>query len=129
LHWAAHNNHAEIVALMLDAGADIEADAIWLYGGKPLQWASEHAPAAVRVLLDRGANVNSRNVNADMEFRERTPLIMNATQKEDCSEVTEMLIAAGADLSARDAHGKTAMDHAKERGLVRIMEVLGRHGA
>jgi ankyrin repeat protein len=129
LHWPAHNNHAEIVAMLLDAGACVEADAIWLYGGKPLHWASEHAPKSVRVLLDRGANVNSRNMNPDPEWLGRTPLIMNATQPNDCSEVTEMLIAAGADLAAVDAKGKTALTHAQERGLPKIQEVLRRHNA
>jgi ankyrin repeat protein len=129
LHWPSHNNHVEIVTMLLDAGADIEADEINCYGGKPLHWASEHAPAAVRVLLDRGADVNSRNRKADSAFHGMTPLIMNATQKNDCSEVTELLISAGADITAVDAHGKTALHHALERGLKKIPEVLRRHGA
>jgi ankyrin repeat protein len=129
LHWPSHNNHVEIVTMLLDAGADIEADEINCYGGKPLHWASEHAPGAVRVLLDRGADVNSRNRNADSEFHGMTPLIMNATQKNDCSEVTELLILAGADVAAVDAHGKTALRHAVERGLKKIQEALQQHGA
>lgn len=129
LHWASHNDHTEIVVLLLEAGADIEADEINCYGGKPLHWASEHAPAAVRVLLERGANVNSRNRKRDSDFYGMTPLIMNATQKDDCSDVTEQLIRAGADIAATDAAGKTALAHAKERGLARIEEVLRRHGA
>jgi ankyrin repeat protein len=54
---------------------------------------------------------------------------MNATQDNDCAEVTELLIAAGADLTATDARDKTALAHATERGLSRITEVLRRHGA
>jgi ankyrin repeat protein len=129
LHWPSHNNYTEIISLLLDAGADIEADEINCYGGKPLHWASEHAPAAVRVLLDRGAAVNSRNVKADSEFYGTTPLIMNATQKNDCAEVTELLLKAGANIAAVDANGKTALAHARERGLTRIQEVLLAHGA
>ena len=129
LHWPSHNNYKEIVSLLLDAGADIEADEINCYGGKPLHWASEHAPAAVRVLLNRGAAVNSRNLKADSEFYGMTPLIMNATQKNDCAEVTELLINAGADIAAVDANGKTALAHARERGLTRIQEVLLAQGA
>lgn len=129
LHWPSHNNYTEIVSMLLDAGADIEADEINCYGGKPLHWASEHAPAAVRVLLDRGADVNSRNRKADSKFYGMTPLIMNATQKDDCSEVTELLISAGADIAAIDANGKTALGHAQARGLAKIQEVLRRHGA
>jgi ankyrin repeat protein len=129
LHWPSHNNYTEIVSLLLDAGADIEADEINCYGGKPLHWASEHAPAAVRVLLDRGADVNSRNRKADSQFHGMTPLIMNATQKDDCSEVTDLLINAGADVAATDANGKTVLAHAEERGLTKIKAVLQRHGA
>jgi len=129
LHWPSHNNFAEIVTMLLDAGAEIEADEINCYGGKPLHWASEHAPASVRVLLERGADVNSRNERSTSDFFGVTPLIMNATQRNDCSEVTELLIVAGADLNAKDAKGKTALVHAEERGLRRILEVLKRHGA
>jgi ankyrin repeat protein len=117
------------MTVLLDAGADIEADEINCYGGKPLHWASEHAPAAVRVLLERGAAVNSRNLKADSEFYGMTPLIMNATQKNDCAEVTELLISAGADSTAVDANGKTALAHARAHGLTRIQEVLLAHGA
>jgi uncharacterized protein len=128
LHWPSHNNNVEIVTLLLDAGAVIEADEVNCYGGKPLHWASEHAPKTVRVLLDRGAEVNSRNVRSESDFFGVTPLIMNATQRNDCAEVTEQLIAAGADINATDAKGKTAFAHAQERGLTRILEVLRGHG-
>ena len=119
------------MTVLLDAGADIEADEINCYGGKPLHWASEHArlgdgPHAVE---RRGAAVNSRNLKADSEFYGMTPLIMNATQKNDCAEVTELLMSAGADSAAVDANGKTALAHARAHGLTRIQEVLLAHGA
>jgi ankyrin repeat protein len=129
LHWPAHNNFVAIVEMLLDAGAEIEADETNCYGGKPLHWASEHAPAAVELLLRRGADVNSRNIKTDSTFLGMTPLIMNATQRDDCSEVTELLLGAGAEVNATDASGKTALAHALERGLTRISEVLRRHGA
>ena len=124
LHWPAHNGLVEIVELLLDAGADIEADEVNCYGGKPLHWASEHEPRTVELLLKRGANVDARNTKSDSDFLGMTPLIMNATQKEDCSEVTELLLAAGADAGARDARGRTARDHALNRGNTKIAEVL-----
>ncbi len=126
LHWPAHNNFVEIVETLLDAGAFIDADEINCYGGKPLHWASEHAPRAVELLLRRGADVNSRNLKADSEFYGMTPLIMNATQKNDCAEVTTLLLRAGADTGAVDAKGKTALEYADEYGLYRIADVLRR---
>ena len=126
LHWAAHNGQLEIVRRLLDAGASLEADEIGCYGGKPLHWAAEHAPAIVRLLLDRGAQVNSRNVmNGDLQGV--TPLIMCALQRDDCAECAQLLLAAGADASARDARGKTALDHALERGHQRVAEVVQSH--
>lgn len=130
LHWPAHNGFVEIVELLLDAGAVIDADEINCYGGKPLHWASEHAPKTAEILLRRGADVNSRNIKQDSDFYGMTPLIMNATQKDDCAEVTELLLQAGADIAAVDFQGKTALDHAHENGLHRIERVLrGTHRA
>ena len=124
LHWPAHNGFVEVVEVLLDAGAIVDADEINCYGGKPLHWASEHAPQAVELLLRRGADVNSRNLKADSEFSGMTPLIMNATQNNDCAEVTKLLLHAGADIGAVDAKGKTALDYADEYGLKRIAAVL-----
>ena len=45
------------------------------------------------------------------------------------AEVAELLIAAGADIHAKDAKGKTALAYAVERKHSRIEEVLRRHGA
>ena len=129
LHWPAHNNYTNIVSMLIDAGADIEADEINWVGGKPLHWASEHAPGSVHVLLQAGAQVNSRNIRKGSDFYQVTPLIMNATQTDDCHEVTELLLAAGADVDAVDAQGKTAAQHADEKGLTRIREVLRSAGA
>ena len=129
LHWPAHNGYVEIVEMLLDAGADIEADEVGLYGGKPLHWASEHEPKSVEALLKRGANPNSRNLKSDAECHGMTPLIMNATQREDCSEVAELLLAAGAEIDATDAIGRTALTVAVAKGRPRIAEVLRRRGA
>ncbi len=128
LHWPAHNGHVEIVEMLLDAGADINADEIGWAGGKPLHWASEHEPSTVKVLLDRGADVSARNIKQGSDFEGFTPLMMNASQKNDCAEATELLIVAGADIAATDPNGRTALDIALEKELTRIPETLRSYG-
>lgn len=129
LHWACHNGYTEIIELLLDAGADIEADEINCYGGKPLHWASESKPEAVKLLLGRGANVNSRNIKADSEMCGFTPLIMHVRQKPDRTDLAEILLDAGADIDAVDANGQSALAVALEHDLTEIAEFLRSHGA
>lgn len=123
LHWSSHNGHTDIVTMLLEAGADIEADEINCYGGKPLHWASEHEPHIVKLLLERGANVNSVNMRKESEFFGVTPLLMNALMTDDCAEATRLLLAAGADTSVT-FHGKTATQIADEKGNGQILAVL-----
>ena len=108
LHWPSHNGNVEIVETLLDAGADIEADEVNCYGGKPLHWASAQDPDTVAVLIGRGTDVNSRNIKEGSDFLGYTPLMMNASQRNDCAEVTELLIEAGADISATDPDSRTS---------------------
>ncbi len=58
-----------------------------------------------------------------------TPLIMNASQDNDCHQVTEFTIEAGADIHAVDGSGKTVLDHAVTGGRKHIAEVLRSSGA
>ena len=88
MHWPAHNGLVEILEILIEAGADFEADEVNCDGGKPLHWASESKPDAVQMLIDRGAQVDSRNVLETSDFHGATPLIMNARQRDDSSEVT-----------------------------------------
>lgn len=123
LHWSSHNGHAEIVTMLLDAGADIEADEINCYGGKPLHWASEHEPHIVRLLLERGANVNSVNVRQESDYFGVTPLLMNVLMKDDCADATQLLLEAGADTTVTH-HGKSLLEIGEEKGNARILAVL-----
>lgn len=125
LHWPAHNDHVEIVKLLLDHGAPIEADEIGLYGGKPLHWASEHAPGTVEVLLQRGADPNSRNLQPG-EFEGFTPLHMMASQKEQSLDVARLLLAGGADPQLVDARGRTALEVGQEYGRESTVDFLSK---
>ncbi len=123
LHWSCHNGHAETVQLLLDAGADIEADEINCYGGKPLHWASEHEPHIVKILLERGAAVDATNVHPESKYFGVTPLQMNVLMDDDCAEATRLLIDAGADVTVQHK-GKSLREIAETKGNLRILALL-----
>ena len=75
------------------------------------------------------SQVDSRNVLETSDFHGATPLIMNARQRDDCSEVTTVLLEAGADIHVQDAKRKTALARGLEKNLKRIPDVLRQHGA
>jgi ankyrin repeat protein len=54
-----------------------------------------------------------------------TPLI-NAVRyrNEECPEIIQILLQAGANPKVRDAAGKTALDYAKEKGYTTIIQLL-----
>ena len=91
----------------------------------------------IRVLLDSGADVDSKNregntalmeswwdpairtqlldigASVNIKFRDGETLLMKAIAKED-KEFIEELLSREVDATAKDKGGKTAMDHAKE---------------
>lgn len=125
LHWPAHNVYEEIVRLLLDHGADPNVHEINWIGGTPLHWASERHAKIVRMLIEAGARVNEQVNRPGSGLLGSTPLIWCSRQRDDAGDVVTDLLGAGADLSIKDADGKTAEDHARERGNRRILAALG----
>ncbi|MBX7083223.1 MAG: ankyrin repeat domain-containing protein [Nannocystaceae bacterium] len=72
LHWAAWRGHADVVRVLLAAGAPIEAREDQ-FRGTPLAWAAHgatmgppgHHAEVVRLLLAAGADVDVRNVRGE----------------------------------------------------------------
>lgn len=115
LHWAAEQGKAEIVALLLDRGADPEAGN--LAGSTALHIAAKlgHEPV-VRLLLERKLDANAANLAGV------TPLMLAA--RSGNASAVRLLIAAGARLDAKDRTGMTARDVAQKLGRSELLPLL-----
>lgn len=76
---------------------------------------------SVKVLLDKGADVNAKD-------NDSTTALMDAALG-GYIEVVQVLLDAGADTDAKDSDGRTAMMWAKKEGHDEIVELLKQHGA
>ena len=134
LHVASYFGNVEIVRLLLDHGADSEANAEGDYGSKPLHSLScgkfkyqEDGVRVVELLLDRGADVNTRR---DDHW---TPLHLATI----CGkfDIAQLLIDRGAEVNAVDNFGKTPLHEVSRNKYepqedgVRIAQLLLDHGA
>ena len=98
LHLAAWwNDNPEMVELLLDRGANIEAQDD--YGSTPLHLATTigNNPEVAALLLNRGADIEARDDNVG------TPLHWAANNP----EVTALLLDRGADIAAKGHAGST----------------------
>ena len=99
LMHAAYAGTVEMMAALIDAGADVNAANH--RRATALHWAITD-PAKIRLLLLKGANVNAKTVDG------RTPLHLAATLPAG-TPIVEMLLEAGADLHARSIVGATPL--------------------
>ena len=120
LHFAAaFNDEPDVISLLLDAGADLNArDKEWK--ATPLHWAawSNDNPGIIIALLDGGADLNSR------DGRNSTPLHAAAEQSNN-PDVILALLDSGADTDLRDA-GKLPFDYAKDNTALKDSDALSR---
>ena len=120
LHWAASQGLVEIVSLLIEQGARV--DAVDWFGNTPLH-AGIRYPQVVQRLLDSGAPVNARNAFGN------TPLHLAVADR----RVVEILLGAGANVKARNYLDKTPLDYALRGGRspynLSVVETLIRAGA
>lgn len=107
--------HAEIVALLVDRGARI--DARDQAGSTALHSAAEHNAGSARTLLKGGAAVDAR------DRRGQTPLFEASTV-----EAAALLLDAGADPNAIAADGESPYSNALRNRSKQIQELLAARG-
>ncbi len=129
LHRAAAGEPLpEVVALLLDDGADIHAatkDGGAFEGGDtPLHRAAaaNPNPDVTKLLLDRGADVYSKNVFS------ATPLHLAAWENANAA-VASVLLDRGASVTSQDSAGATPLHRAVQAEASDVVELLLKRGA
>lgn len=154
LHSQTYYGHKEGVALLLDHGADIDAKTT--FGMTPLSQSIRwNRIEAIELLLKKGANVNTTSAlgrtplmistiegqeqlanlfldsGADLRVQDghykMTALHWAALYGR--LAIVTAIIKKGADLDARDAAGKTALDYANRYGHEKVARLLKASGA
>ena len=121
LHFAARSGHRDIVDLLLEEKADIEATDVWQ--GTPLHYAAYFGHRdIVDLLLEKKADIEAKDVC------QRTPLHLAPNSNSDRKEVVTLLLEKGAekgaDLLAQDCDGRSALSVILDRS--QGLESLGR---
>ncbi len=121
LFWAVYYEEANMVSLLLDAGAD--ANVQNRYGLTPLiQSAIAGNGEIISMLLDAGADANARTLQGDTA-------LMNAA-KAGTVQGVRALIDAGADVEARDGYTfQTPLMWAAAFNQAEIVRILAENGA
>lgn len=124
LSWAARNDEADAITLLVERGAQAEAD---VHRGTALAWAAACGKrAAIERLLALGAGVNTRTSFGGPDHGEATTALHLAAQNGDRATV-ELLLAHGADPALEDAvHGGTPAGWAHFGGHAELSAFLAR---
>jgi ankyrin repeat protein len=124
LHAAALRGDPATMADLLARGANANPRSNF-QDRTPLMWAAARgSPEMVRLLLKHKADVNRRE-----SFNGATALIWASAGDKANKETVELLLAAGADTSARDKQGDTALAWAFRHGDPTVLDLLKQKGA
>jgi len=124
---ASWPDNAAIVALLLEKGADANAEVEVSQPANdlftPVLAAAMHGDAeSLKPLLEKGGKANRQGGDFG-----RTPLHAAATTGSEST--IELLLAAGANVNAKDALGNSPLKWAKRRGETSIVQMFKKAGA
>jgi len=116
---AAWNGNAEIVQMLVDAGAQLNVQNN--YGRTALFLAAHNGKVEiVKLLIAAGAEI------AEKEDAQTALMIVAYNGN---AEIIKLLIAAGAQLDVKDSKGRTALMHAVDQGRAEVVQLLIDAGA
>ena len=122
LVWAAKSGRTEVMPMLVERGARVDAD---VYRGTPLLWAAANGRVdAARWLLEHGADIDRRATFGGPTHGEGVTALHLAAQN-DRVEMIELLLARGADPSIEDAlYHSTPAGWAEHGGAARALATL-----
>ena len=126
LSWAARNDRAEAVELLIARGSSVDAD---VYRGTPLAWAAAAGRInSLRRLLGLGADPNARTSFGGPDHGADATALHLAAQGGRL-DVIGLLLDAGADPTIHDTvHHSTPAGWAEHGGMKAACDLLREHG-
>ena len=117
LHAAAYGDNVPAIAILVQAGADVNARAKNKFDNTPLQVSMlNQSVRAAQALIAAGADVNARQA-------EGFTALQGAAESGDVDSI-RVLLAAGADPTVVTPSGKTALGMARDRKHTEAARVL-----
>ena len=122
LHWASYKGHRDVVELLLENGADIEARRSNWLNCTPLIIGYHYGhKSIVELLLDRGADIHAINKNS-------ADALYTACANGN-GGVVKLLLKHGANVNSCTVNKWTPLHSACSNGHVKCVETLLCHGA